>query len=808
MAVAEAGDANHLTALALIELSAKRLETLPIEQREVLLRLPGVQHVLELPPESAERPATDDAVVRWVAAAEVRQDGRFSAPEQRFLATFLNLGSSRGALPSGQRWKDDVARARLAYLPQAPGPGDAASDREEGDATPSPGFHAVRMQLRRRHAGDCWDLVSELAAALRGAGEDPGGRRQWVYGANPVGPEEADGARLVLFTAHHGAGLRVAVSKYQRLHAPNSVAIDFNDELARVGREVGSEIVAAASGLPPLGRELSWMSNMSRRTLHWAWHRTLDRVWPQVLSGLRDHRTVLLMCSATIYHEDSGVISTALQDGPLLDVLRLSRSEPRHVIAALSNTLVVTLIDDVYDCFARLSDVGQPFDPSLVWADHYPTRSAAISVVLEWARREVLDAERLARLLDWRHVLLPSKQPAQTLHRIIEGRPIVLFSHPTTVLRPAGGERFGDEQRRVVALAGALATHEDVAVIDPSAIDENRFAGHKERSDQSFKVTSLRLLPRWLSAAEISAAAEHLLWEPVAEDRLDLLDQPFTTPPSGSDDPARFWSSETEETLQMLRVQVLRQERFRHRLLVNQANGGLFVYRPNAYDDGQIRPALIEELKLRGELLRHETRAERRSSRRSEERYGRPVLLVRRGADEVERAARDLAYLLSRYLIRGVQSKRDDVSTFELVRPWVQRHSEPPLEPAAGDGAPQGDLPDGGVFVLDLAAVVELVELLLAHDPDASRLEPPPGLVDPQGPWPPAYAEIRDELTAALAGRRPETRLGDVHLLDEAITVAGSDDLRADELARRYVERWRRIVDLEASATVAPVTDA
>ena len=482
---------------AMLPLHSSRFWQLEAVHQRELLNLRQVSVELdrnETTPEDQRR----DQAVRSVLEAHLALGGAFEPAEARFLALWFDIGTARTRdLRPATSWRTAVVEASNAAFRTA------ASD-----------YRAVRIAVRRR-SGPAWQAIERLVGVLLAA-EQGRVRRPWIHGA---ALEPRGNTLLAIVTAHHGIGLGAIMTKYAAA-ATDTTVIDLDADLVDAGlRCLGSFLPAYE--MPTAGRELSVIYAQSRRTLHWIWREAFEQAWTKVMDSLRSGRTVLLGFSATVYHERSGAISTAVNDGALIECLRAAQLEEREVRAPVQDAVVVTLIDDVFDCFARLRHLGEPFDPSGAWPP-YPTRSAVLRTILEWRQREVMDAERTAQLAGWPHVILPTKHPLTTLRKIVDGAPIVYVSHPVRAFRPtepastdaaaedtADGEvgGTGDERARVIELCDALAGAE-VALIEGLAIDELRFRETQSGSQRTLQVSDAQLLPRWRSASDLLASAD------------------------------------------------------------------------------------------------------------------------------------------------------------------------------------------------------------------------------------------------------------------------------------------------------------
>ena len=338
---------------ALVPLHSSRFWQLEAVHQRELLNLRQVSVELdrnETTPEDQRR----DQAVRSVLEAHLAPGGPFEPAEARFLALWFDTGTARTRdLRPATSWRTAVVEASNAAFRTA------ASD-----------YRAVRIAVRRR-SGPAWQAIERLVGVLLAA-EQGRVSRPWIHGA---ALEPRGNTRLAIVTAHHGIGLGAIMAKYAAA-ATDTTVIDLDVDLVDAGlRCLGSFLPAYE--MPTAGRELSVIYAQSRRTLHWIWREAFEQAWTKVLDSLRTGRTVLLGFERDRVPRAVGRHLHRCQRRGAHRVPASSAARGAGGPRPVQDAVVVTLIDDVFDCFARLRHLGEPFDPSGAWPP-YPTRSAVL----------------------------------------------------------------------------------------------------------------------------------------------------------------------------------------------------------------------------------------------------------------------------------------------------------------------------------------------------------------------------------------------------------------------------------------------
>jgi hypothetical protein len=690
-----------------------------------------------------------DRIVRECLVPVLDAVENITDDHRRFLALWLDIGDERRDHDSWQAATVEASRA--AFNARASQYGSLVRNFKRG--------------------GSIAAALEPLVDALVSVETPEPGYRDWLYGPRRTGrgddrASDRHAGRFVVVTAHHGTGLRQCVDKYveyrRTLDESPLTLVWFDDFLIGAAPPFLRDVLADHDE-PVHGRQLSRIYSLPRRTLQVLWRLALDAAWPAVVDGLRQGNTVLFACNASIFHEQSGAISAAFNDAALVErVLETKRTAP-ETIASLRQGLVITIIDDIFDCAVRLTDQGDVLDPSLVSPDH-ATRATVLRTILDWRQHEVLNAERITRLMGWRHVIFPAKHPLATFHKVVSGRPIVYFSHPLHQVRVDEADGRPGERRLVNELFDRLGEQDDVAVLDPAAIDEHRLEGEKDPSSSRFTVRSLRLLPRWRSAEDLAAHSAGLLWAPIAPPDLAFVEQPFAPlpePQPGTNDPRRLWLDDSTDTLLVLRAEIERQRKWRLRLMVNQAEDSLFVYRPFGTQRGRIREGAVEEIMLRRQLVRHQQSVIAASAGGNGSRSPRHLLVFHPRQDERRRALDSLELHLLSLLIPRVQVSSPPEELGAVLAPIVE-------------DCLRGEYPEATDPALADRFLVALEPLPTAHHA-VGRMT-----MDGE-PAAPAEAErqrrrLAGDLRRCIEGRTGENDLHSMTIFDDAHWVARADE--------------------------------
>ena len=390
------------------------------------------------------------------------------------------------------------------------------------------------------------------------------------------------GHRLIFLTAHTGTGLFDSVNKILARTSPPDAPT-----LGHVNLD--NAVVRAALGLPdadPAAGTVERLSHLhpeafdlDQRTLLHAWRQGLsssEAAIRQLLVG----GDVIVTLSATFYHRPSRSVFSPI-DSQLLERM-----------FSTSRCLVVTMIDDVYDAFARLSVTGsgEIFDPTLWTAGHGDAlrRSSVIRTLLEWRQAEIRGAQRMARSVYCEHVLFSAKQPLDTFDRIRLGRPVCYLSTPFTWPRQRSDDSHTVEW--ATQLTEQLRSADEIALLEPRAIDEDRFV-----TDSAGRVTSTELTAHHLGYDRLLANEANLVWAGLGAAERATVESPFADATGRGDFP---WPNEEPAHLDHLRDEIRNHTISRNRLLVNHAYQALFMIRPYLAEHGQLRRGARVEIEV------------------------------------------------------------------------------------------------------------------------------------------------------------------------------------------------------------------
>jgi len=274
--------------------------------------------------------------------------------------------------------------------------------------------------------------------------------------------------RVIFVTGISGTGIERSLRKFcgwqgSQASVGSPVVVKVENELEGLA---APDIRAIDPDRTPKREDVWTLPKPRQRRL---WGEAFEHAAPEVERLSASGHDVFLTFHAAWYHHLSDEFTSMVAPARL---------------AGLQPALVITLIDDIYDVLARLSEPGEVFeepepgvrDPLVDWA-------IKLLKILEWRALDEAVAELIAAECgDVPHVVLAVKHPMRTLAHVLEGRPCAYLSHPITHVRALWqrddqaaqeeGERHWREVER-------LAEHmrERVALFEPTTIDEARFSG-------------------------------------------------------------------------------------------------------------------------------------------------------------------------------------------------------------------------------------------------------------------------------------------------------------------------------------------
>jgi len=325
---------------------------------------------------------------------------------------------------------------------------------------------------------------------------------------------------------------------------------------------------------------------------------------------------------------------------------------------------VLTLFDDIYDVYQRLSQPAHVFDIGRLVqyeaTDQHASRSeryrTALGIViqsliriLEWRENEIHAAEALAATLDVPARALATKHPTETAVRLILGEaspefamwhtfPIYL-SHPISLPRKKLAETgswpsFVNEYSEFVASLRADSDGDwHLAPVMPTSIDEYRIATDARRLLPA-------LTPRWPLPQNDGGSEGGLLYSAATAERYDAnveprLGEQFDPPLDRAGGRARMpgkherttgmlmGDSEVSGMLKTLQSVITLQMANRDHLLVRQCPG-LLLYRPTYDEEPRFTSGVLAEIRDH-HLLRKFDRNQRQA--------GRPMVVIHSCSD-------------------------------------------------------------------------------------------------------------------------------------------------------------------------------
>lgn len=250
---------------------------------------------------------------------------------------------------------------------------------------------------------------------------------------------------------------------------------------------------------------------------------------------------------------------------------------------------VINFIDDVYDCYERLSGQG-----GILRRQKGKTLDKEVLdllLLLEWREAEFRQSQQIARALSVNGTTVPTymvavKHPLATIVRLVESADpnTVYLSHPITLLRTAQGGIGSHPLIDEIQTTAAILRRSEIVLFEPTAIDERRF--NFDTADEPL------LSERWPAFVDINGDEESALFE---RDR----DQPFKRLLLANE---RF-GKDIPGAVKILEDRIDRQINWRDRQLVIQSNS-LVVLRPFARDSGVVSGGVRVEAELHAGLAR------------------------------------------------------------------------------------------------------------------------------------------------------------------------------------------------------------
>lgn len=228
-------------------------------------------------------------------------------------------------------------------------------------------------------------------------------------------------------------------------------------------------------GLPP--SSLLSVFRLPQSRLRELWLKALRRAFAAAEDEIGRGRDVIITSHLCYFHHK------------YRDFVAVAQLDAFKRLAKRRVEKVITLIDDVFDTYARLTGPGQTFNPPRDLETPYIDGLRTLS----WRASELMLSSGLATMLGARHFVFATKHPVSALHKLLySARPCLYISHPITEVRRLRAHKKFVEADALVG--GISETVEDLAtdfvVLEPTTIDELRFVDFvRNRAPISGKLT-------------------------------------------------------------------------------------------------------------------------------------------------------------------------------------------------------------------------------------------------------------------------------------------------------------------------------
>lgn len=398
----------------------------------------------------------------------------------------------------------------------------------------------------------------------------------------------SEARNIVLITGTSGTGIKDALKRYCQTRSNTKPAF-VEDYVPEVAEALYRRLEPEDSGAVTLLKTLVTLP-----------HPALQKLWPaafelmfarEELASVPADKTIFLQFHAAWYHIASDRFISEVNH-PML-----------HKYCAPRARMVVTLLDDIYDTYVRLSRFAELFHPG---SDEVRNPlSAFISDLLRllsWREMEIRFAQQCAETLEVPHYILGIKHPTVTFERLVSGAGTTLayLAHPISVPRKGGRGGYGglasEESQLLIGfindVAYRLRSNDNIVLFEPTTIDELRYP---EQLDASRLLTD-----RWPTAKDDRGGALELLVPPLSPVEAEQAMQPFRH--LLEEDVSEADVSEAHGALDVLKAHIARQINWRDRQLVEQARY-LIQVRPCASPLGTVSGGVAEEAKLHSALI-------------------------------------------------------------------------------------------------------------------------------------------------------------------------------------------------------------
>jgi hypothetical protein len=391
-----------------------------------------------------------------------------------------------------------------------------------------------------------------------------------------------------IVTGPSGTGIAASLQKYKAFAGAGTV-VKVEDYLADLAAPYLENLLGRPQSPPPQNRySLLEIFRLPEKLLRDLWPKACERAYfgsntgtvPNIAAARKRNKSFLTFHAAWYYLEWHTF---------------LPAPDPRALCQLPKPKLFITLIDDVYDTFVRLSRPDELFAGLRLTKEEsekcqLPSITEALLRILRWREAEVRYSEVLARTLDVPHVLFAVKHPMETFKKLLDADPhdFVYLSHPISEPRRLG--LSSDEGRRDVRFLSNTVhglREGSHIIFEPTTIDELLF-----KRDDSRKVISDELDDRWPLPEDYDHRELELLWDKLVGDEGEMAHQPF------------MGREETLSNLTILDSTMNDHMDWRDRHLVEQSQS-IVIVRPFPKPDGSVARGVQTEAELHYGLAKY-----------------------------------------------------------------------------------------------------------------------------------------------------------------------------------------------------------
>lgn len=383
-------------------------------------------------------------------------------------------------------------------------------------------------------------------------------------------------ARFAVVNGMPGTGIQKSLQRYSDWcgrngqPAPMLISLE-NDHLIPLARDMVSTLIPRVE---PADVTIMEVLRLPKPLLIDYWRQALDSVNGAVQKALEADQPVILTFHAVWFHLSVREYVSGIDFAGLANL----RQKP---------DIVFTLIDDIYDIKARLSQPRGIFSYDVNSLDEYLTANLRLLRILDWRDSENVFSSKVAEISAAPHFVLAVKQHISVFHDLFSGadKKLVYVAHPVTEVRRLQRGTVDQQEfaKEITDRIQNLSNHlrEQFVVFEPTAIDELRFDRIFEIDKEFMAIPALG--NRWPFPS--GERADLLFEDPEFSD--DAFGEGWTkfAGSIGSDESEslgqereaiirRAWPS-----LKALQFQILQQITSRDHSLVTQVDG-MAVFRP------------------------------------------------------------------------------------------------------------------------------------------------------------------------------------------------------------------------------------